>query len=177
VSVLPCYGPFWGVWDQNWDQADVTALPAPRLRRRRSACARPTLFYRGTFLPEDALGFERCRSPRPPKTGSDESPKGLLDVPSSPFSFNPEPFALHRVMRATGTRMSNDIGSRMTTGDHYRLKAAVLHARAIGQTSARIKEQFEKLSRAYLRLAEQADRNACVDLLYEPPPLKLSDGP
>ena len=65
----------------------------------------------------------------------------------------------------------------MSTGDEYRIKAAAFHARASCQTSARIKEQYEKLSRAYLRLAEQADRNACVDLLYEPPPPKLSNGP
>jgi hypothetical protein len=40
----------------------------------------------------------------------------------------------------------------MATGDQYRIKAA---------------------AKAYLRLAEQADRNALVDLVYEPPPPKL----
>ena len=29
---------------------------------------------------------------------------------------------------------------------------------------------FTNLAKAYLRLAEQADRNALVDLVYEPPP-------
>lgn len=74
--------------------------------------------------------------------------------------------------------MSNDIaGTEMSTGDEYRIKAAEFHARAICQTSARMKKQYEDLSRAYLRLAEQADRNARVYLVYEPPPPKLSDTP
>ena len=65
--------------------------------------------------------------------------------------------------------------TEMSAGDEYRIKAATLHARALCQTSPRIKKQYDDLARAYLRLAEQADRNATVDLVYEPPPLKLSD--
>jgi hypothetical protein len=65
----------------------------------------------------------------------------------------------------------------MDTGDHYRVKAAKFHAQAQSATNARLKRQFEDLSRAYLRLAEQADRNATVELIYEPPPPKLSDSP
>ena len=34
---------------------------------------------------------------------------------------------------------------------------------------------FENLARAYLRLAEQAIRNAQTDVSYEPPPPKLGD--
>jgi hypothetical protein len=30
--------------------------------------------------------------------------------------------------------------------------------------------QYENLSKAYLRLAEQADRNEQADIIYEPPP-------
>jgi hypothetical protein len=70
--------------------------------------------------------------------------------------------------------MSNDIGTEMTSGDHYRAKAAEFHAQAQCVTSPPIKKQFEDLSRAYLRLAEQADRNATIELVYEPPPPKLS---
>jgi len=39
--------------------------------------------------------------------------------------------------------------------------------------SPRLRVQFENLAKAYLRLAEQADRNASADLTYEPPPPKL----
>jgi hypothetical protein len=33
--------------------------------------------------------------------------------------------------------------------------------------------QYENLSKAYLRLAEQADRNDMADITYEPPPRKI----
>jgi hypothetical protein len=65
----------------------------------------------------------------------------------------------------------------MTTGDQYRVKAAEFHAHAQCATNSELKRQFEDLSLAYLRLAEQADRNATIELVYEPPPPKLSDGP
>jgi hypothetical protein len=42
----------------------------------------------------------------------------------------------------------------MAAGDLYRVKATDLN---------------EKLALAYLRLAEQADRNALIDLVYESP--------
>ena len=56
----------------------------------------------------------------------------------------------------------------MTTGDHYRVRAAEFHAQAQSETDPSMKEQYENLSRAYLRLAMQADRNA-RELVYEPP--------
>lgn len=72
--------------------------------------------------------------------------------------------------------MSNDIGgSRMTSGDQYRVKAATIHAQALAETDLEIKKHFEGLSRAYLRLAVQADRNAIIELMYEPPLPKLGD--
>jgi hypothetical protein len=37
----------------------------------------------------------------------------------------------------------------------------------------KLRAGFANLAKAYLRLAEQADRNALVDLVYEPPPPKL----
>ena len=61
----------------------------------------------------------------------------------------------------------------MGTGDHYRIKAAELHAQAQCQTTPRLQIQFENLAKAYLRLAEQADRNAEAEVVYEPPPPKL----
>ena len=58
----------------------------------------------------------------------------------------------------------------MGTGDSYRIKAAAFHARAQCTTSPRLGGQYENLAKAYLRLAEQADRN---DLIYEQPPPNL----
>jgi hypothetical protein len=63
----------------------------------------------------------------------------------------------------------------MGAGDQYRIKAAEFHARAQSGATPRIRVQFENLAKAYLRLAEQADRNERVDLVYEPPPPKIGD--
>ena len=122
------------------------------------------------------LGFDGAagRGPHPLKRPAVKDPR---------LSFVPAMAALYSSGTFCGLGMlgcmSNDIagGSEMSTGDEYRIKAAAFHARAVCQTSPRIKKQYEDLSRAYLRLAEQADRNACVYLAYEPPPPKLSDGP
>jgi hypothetical protein len=56
----------------------------------------------------------------------------------------------------------------MAVGDQYRTKAASFHAQAQFTTSPRL-----HLSKAYLRLAEQADRNEQADIIYEPPPPRL----
>jgi hypothetical protein len=61
----------------------------------------------------------------------------------------------------------------MAAGDEYRIKAAELHAQAQCHTTSKLRVQFENLAKAYLRLAEQADRNDRADLIYEPPPTKL----
>ena len=60
----------------------------------------------------------------------------------------------------------------MAAGDEYRIKAAELHAQAQCHTT-KLRVQFENLAKAYLRLAEQADRNDRAGLIYEPPPPKL----
>ncbi len=60
----------------------------------------------------------------------------------------------------------------MTTGDDYRVKAAELRARARSETDPAIGAELESLARAYLRLAEQAERNSQLDLSYETPPRK-----
>jgi len=39
--------------------------------------------------------------------------------------------------------------------------------------SPRLGIQYENLSKAYLRLAEQADRNAATEIVYEPPPIRI----
>ena len=52
----------------------------------------------------------------------------------------------------------------------YRLRAAELVERAKSETNSILVAEFESLARAYLRLAEQAVRNAQLDVTYEPPP-------
>ena len=66
-------------------------------------------------------------------------------------------------------------GVAMTSGDQYRIKAASFHAHALCAPSARLRVQYENLSKAYLRLAEQADRNNAADITYEPPPPKIDN--
>jgi hypothetical protein len=63
----------------------------------------------------------------------------------------------------------------MALAQDYRLKAAEFHARARSELGPLLRLQYENLARAYLRLAEQADRNGVTHLVYEPPPPKLSD--
>ena len=48
----------------------------------------------------------------------------------------------------------------MAAGDDYRIKAADVNAKAKGETSPYTRAELKKLVLAYLRLAEQADRNA-----------------
>ena len=48
----------------------------------------------------------------------------------------------------------------MAAGDDYRIKAADVHAKAKGESSLRTRAELESLALAYLRLADQAERNA-----------------
>ena len=48
----------------------------------------------------------------------------------------------------------------MAAGDDYRIKAEDVNARARRETSAQTRLELEGLALAYLRLADQADRNA-----------------
>jgi len=66
-------------------------------------------------------------------------------------------------------------GVAMASGDQYRIKAASFHASAPCAHSPRLRVQYENLSKAYLRLAEQADRNDVVDITYEPPVPKIDN--
>jgi hypothetical protein len=50
-------------------------------------------------------------------------------------------------------------------GDSYRLKAAEMLARAEEHT--RFRHEFEKLAKAFLRLADQAERNSQLGLSLE----------
>ena len=51
----------------------------------------------------------------------------------------------------------------MAAGDDYRIKAADVNAKAKLETKLRTRAELEKLALAYLRLADQADRNAALD--------------
>jgi hypothetical protein len=57
----------------------------------------------------------------------------------------------------------------MPTADEYRIKAAELNAQAKGEASPLQSAQLQNLALAYLRLADQADKNATTDIVYEPP--------
>ena len=58
----------------------------------------------------------------------------------------------------------------MTPADLYRVKAGDLAALAKAETDPFGKVEYERLSQAYLRLAEQAERNSRADVVYETPP-------
>ncbi|HWB59138.1 MAG TPA: hypothetical protein VG733_06590 [Chthoniobacteraceae bacterium] len=66
--------------------------------------------------------------------------------------------------------MSNDTGSKMATGDHYRVRAAELNALAKRELNPKIRRDYESLALSYLRLANQAERNSTTDVVYETPP-------
>ena len=74
-------------------------------------------------------------------------------------------------------RVYFDIGSLMTAGGFYRLKAAELHAKAQTESNVLARTELELLAQSYLRLAEQADRNAQLDLTYETPPPRPAQQP
>ena len=57
----------------------------------------------------------------------------------------------------------------MPAGDDYRIKAAEIMGKAKQEADPSLYAELEKLVFAYLRLADQADRNALTDLVYEPP--------
>ena len=56
----------------------------------------------------------------------------------------------------------------MTTADEYRKKAAQFRARATNEKTIVLRQSFEALAAVYMRLAEQADRNAETDISYGP---------
>lgn len=57
----------------------------------------------------------------------------------------------------------------MTSADHYRIKAAEFAARARTESVPKLQIEYAMMAASYLRLAEQADRNASNDVVYEPP--------
>jgi hypothetical protein len=55
------------------------------------------------------------------------------------------------------------------SGDQYRIRAAELHAQAKTETRKTVREELERLAMSYLRLADQADQNELIDVVYETP--------
>jgi chromosome segregation ATPase len=63
----------------------------------------------------------------------------------------------------------------VSSGEEYRLKAAELRAKALRKVNPDVQAEFEGLAAAYMRLAEQAERNKQLDLTYETPPPKEAE--
>jgi hypothetical protein len=63
----------------------------------------------------------------------------------------------------------------MAAGDEYRGKAVEFRAKAQVENDLKKKVEFENLARAYMRLAEQAERNSHLDITYETPATKDDD--
>ena len=59
----------------------------------------------------------------------------------------------------------------MTPADVYRVKAGDMASLARAETDPFQKTEYERLSLAYLRLAEQAERNSQNDVVWEPLPM------
>jgi len=55
----------------------------------------------------------------------------------------------------------------MSGRDEYLLRAADLLARAGAEVNGAFKDKLENMARSYLRLAEQAKRNAQIDFGHE----------
>ena len=73
----------------------------------------------------------------------------------------------HHYVLFWGWEVERSRGAPMTgSGDGYRLRAADMLAKA--EHNELLREDFENLAKAYLRLAEQADRNAQMSLPFEP---------
>ena len=54
-------------------------------------------------------------------------------------------------------------------GDAYRIRASELNAEAHQESNTERRSELEKLAMAYLRLADQAERNAQNNVVYETP--------
>jgi hypothetical protein len=67
---------------------------------------------------------------------------------------------------------SKSSGFAGMTRQEYPLRAAELGAKAQAENDQARKVEFQNLARAFLRLAEQAERNSHMDIVYETPPKK-----
>ncbi len=67
------------------------------------------------------------------------------------------------------------MGASVVPGNKYRAKALEFLACAKTQSDQQMRAEFENLAAAFLRLAEQAERNSQFDVSSEPPPPKIDD--
>ena len=58
------------------------------------------------------------------------------------------------------------------SGETYRVRATELHEQAKNEPRQTVREELERLALSYLRLAEQADQNELIEVVYETPPTK-----
>jgi len=58
----------------------------------------------------------------------------------------------------------------MAKAEEYRVKAAELNALAKQELDPLRRAEYANLARAYVRLSEQADKNAGTDIVYETSP-------
>jgi hypothetical protein len=63
----------------------------------------------------------------------------------------------------------------MTPGERYKAKALELLARAQVESDPQLRTEFETLAAAFLRLAEQAERNTKFVIDFEMPPASDCD--
>ncbi len=63
----------------------------------------------------------------------------------------------------------------MGQADEYRVKAAAFRAEARHVRDLSVRVNLESLARAYVRLAEQAEKNRHLDITCEPPPPKIDE--
>jgi hypothetical protein len=61
----------------------------------------------------------------------------------------------------------------MPMADDYRIKATDMSARAKREQDILIRAEYESLALAYFRLADQAEKNAETDIVYEIPAPRL----
>jgi hypothetical protein len=62
----------------------------------------------------------------------------------------------------------------MPVGDAYRAKAAELKDMAQRAANPATRRLLDVLAHKYQRLADQAERNALTDVVYEPPPVRAA---
>jgi hypothetical protein len=63
----------------------------------------------------------------------------------------------------------------MRSAEEYRNRAAELHEKAEKAVTLEAAVELRQLARVYLRLAQDAERNARTVLVLEPPPPKLDE--
>jgi hypothetical protein len=64
----------------------------------------------------------------------------------------------------------------MTAVGEYRAKAEEFRAMALQESNIECREEYQRLARCYVRLADLAERNSLTDVVYETPSVSLQGG-